>query len=466
MLELHAGLTTATAQSAAVEAGANCQVVLRSELLQLPCLDLLERLRAEADENPALELEIAWPEEPGGGARTTRGWSFDAREGARDGLSDVVARAPTPYGLRDELHRRLAWAADQCQARIAGYLIECIDERGYLTTTILEAARELGVTPAEVEVALRSIQRVAPPGVGARNLRECLLLQLAALPDLPPARHAVVERWVRTLEPGVTPALSAEAAVDDAELADALALVRARLVPYPGRSFRAPWHSLLPTACAPPPPDVMLSRRGNEIDVEIATSRMVSARVARAYQRLDDALRAARRLGAHSAGPESAAEEQAREQVRAARRFIWSLQQRERCLYRVTRAIVICQREFLLGGPRCHRSLTHRRIAELTGLHESTVCRATAGKLVQMPGDLRGGYGQCTGFEVFFDDALPARTLLRELIDGEDRRAPLTDAQLQEELRGHGLVLARRTVNKYRRALGIPPAAERGQPAA
>ena len=459
MLGLRAELRAATAQLATV----GCQVVLRSELLELPCLDLLERLRAEADENPALELEIAPPDlAESGEFLVTGGECAHGGPGPsdRDAISDALGRAPASYGLRDELHRRLAWSPDERRARVAGYLIECIDERGYLTTTILDAARELGVAPAEVEAALRTIQRIAPAGVGARDLRECLLLQLAALPDLLPATRSAVERWVRGLEAGGGRALAPCAAPGDAELATTLAWVRARLVPYPGLRFRPPWHGLLGCTRAAAPPDVLLSRHGDEIAVEITTSRMVSARVADAYQRLDEACRGAHRRS------EGDAEARAREQVRAARRLIWSLQQRERGLYRVARAIVTCQREFLLHGPLHHRPLTHRRIARLTGLHESTVCRATAGKLVQMPGDRQRSHGECTSFEIFFDDALPARTLLRDLIDGEDPREPLTDAQLQTLLGERGHDLARRTVNKYRRVLGIPSAAERARPAA
>lgn len=457
MLELRAELTAAGHQMVGAEAQVSCQMVLRSELLQLPTLDLLERLRAEAEENPALELEITWPTEPAVSAGMPPAWGGRGLAG-HDAPGDVLARAAAPYDLRDELHRRLAWSADGCGARIAGYLIECLDERGYLTTTILDAARELRVAPAEVEAALRTVQAIAPPGVGARDLRECLLLQLAALPDLPPTRRATVERWVRGLQAGDERVLSCQGLLTDADLAETLALVRALLVPYPGLQFRAPWSGVLRTTPAPPPPDVVLSRAGDEIVVEVATSRMVSVRVAAAYEQLDRALRGSVEC--------SAGEAEAREQVRSARRLIWSLQQRERSLHRVARAITLCQREFLLHGPLHHRPLTHRRIAELTGLHESTVCRATAGKLVQLPGDRQGSHGECTGFEVFFDDALPARTILRELIDEEDPRAPRTDAELQALLRERGLAVARRTVNKYRRALGIPSAAERARPAA
>lgn len=457
MLELRTDLTATTGQLTSTETQVSCQVVLRSELLQLPCLDLLERLRAEAEDNPALELQIASPAELAMPVDVLVAMpDFDHRtSGACEGASAYsLDRVAAPYDLRDELHRRLAWTGNDCQTRIASYLIECIDERGYLSTTILDAARELRVDPAEVEMALRTIQTVAPPGVGARDLRECLLLQLAALTDLPPERRARVEAWLRGLEIGQGNAIRAQVAPTASELAEIVSVVRERLTPYPGLQFRPAWHTVSKTGSAAAPPDVLLSREGDGIAVEITTSRMVVARVAEAYRRLDESLRASDLRARDEAAV------QAREQVRAARRLIWSLRQRERSLYRVTRAIVACQREFLLRGPRHHRPLTHRRIAELTGLHESTVCRATAGKLVQMPS------GECTGFEVFFDDALPARTVLRELVDSEDPQAPLTDAELQGRLEELGFEVARRTVNKYRRALGIPSAAERARSAA
>ena len=113
------------------------------------------------------------------------------------------------------------------------------------------------------------------------------------------------------------------------------------------------------------------------------------------------------------------------------------------------------QREFILEGPLALQPLTHKEIAEATGLHESTISRAVSGKIVMLPD------GECVPYSVFFDDALPARTAMRGILAAERPEAPYTDEQLQQLMAERGYQIARRTVNKYRNVLGIPSAAQR-----
>jgi len=423
----------------------NCQLIVRSELLELPCLDLLARIHDEAEENPALEVEceLPWEEVPTVATRyaSARQWE--------DAPTDPAARAPSDFDLRDELHRRIGWTAEGRRQEIAAWLIECIDERGYLSTSIFEAALELHEEAAEVEAALRAVQRVAPPGVGARNLRECLLLQLDELPDVPGYVRTVVEHCDRALDHGGWPALCESLGLTAAQSREALRVIRSHLKPYPGEQFRTRWHHLLPSNPQATRPDVILTQHGDEIEVALTTSRALTVRVAAAYRRLDERMRRS------SMRAEDGATKEVRSQVRSARQLIWSLQERERSLFRISKAIVEQQREFILGGPLDHVPLTHKRISELTGLHESTVSRATMGKLVQMPS------GASVPFTVFFDDALPAKTVLRGILAGEAAVSPLTDEELQAALHEEGYPIARRTVNKYRRALGIPSSTER-----
>ncbi len=446
MLELQSSLVTSADQTP----GVNCQLIIRSELLELPYLALLRRLRDEIEENPALELEFendadellaaiphATPDYPVGSYRDD------------DSYRDPTVSAPSPYDLRDELLQRIGWVTSGRLREIAVHLIETIDERGYLTTKTLEAAYALEVDPAKVEEAVSAIQAIAPPGVGARDLKECLLLQLDALPEQKEHVRLVVEHCEEAMERGGWEGLQAALGLTDRQMREALDILRSELAPYPGQQFRTNWEHLLPDNTHAKRPDVVLSVHGEEIAVELTTSATMRLSVAEAYRRFDGRMR---QLNLR-AGDESA--RRAREQVRAARQMIWSLQQRERSLYRITRAIVQEQRDFLLEGPLAHRPLTHKRIAEITGLHESTVSRATAGKLVQMPG------GDSVLFNVFFDDAIPARTMLRTLISAEPAEAPLTDEELQEAMAERGFDLARRTVNKYRRALGIPSSTDR-----
>ncbi|MEA3401036.1 MAG: hypothetical protein U9R79_07305 [Armatimonadota bacterium] len=441
MLQLRSEVVAAVDQVPSV----NCQLIMRSELLELPYLDLLARVREEAEENPAVELEYDPPCE----IPTFSTGQYVPPHGCGNRPADPTARAPADRTLREELHRRIGWAADGRLREIALYLIENIDDGGYLTTTLLDAAFELDAEPAEVEEALGALQSVAPPGVGARDLQECLLLQLDALSHVPDHVRAVVEHCEQVLDGDGGASLRRSLGLTQAQFREALELIRTRLTPYPGEQFRPRWHHLLPNNRHATHPDVLLVSAGDRIEVELATSRRIHVRVAEAYRRLDDRMRAL------SLRADDEATSAARAHVRAARQLIWSLQQRERSLYAITRAIVDHQREFILEGPLAHRPLTHKRIAQVTGLHESTVSRATMDKLVMLPS------GDSVAFSVFFDDALPAKTVLRSLVAGEPASSPWTDEELQELMAERGFDIARRTVNKYRRALGIPSSGQR-----
>jgi len=426
----------------------NSQLIVRSELLALPYLDLCERIQREADENPALELEVTslGPEVP---TRVAETWSRGggARDG--DGWQDPTLRAPAEFTLRDELRRRASCEIDGDQRGIIEYLIETVDERGWLATTELDASFELSVSEEEVREAMEVLQRIAPPGVGARNLRECLLLQLDAIDDEPPHVRAVLTSCGEALGPSGWARVAASLSLSEGEVAEALAFIRDRLNPYPGEQFRPEWSEILPDSPMATEPDAIVTMDGEQLEVTLTTTRSISLRLGEAYRRLDENMRALNQR----AGDEATT--QARAQARSARQLVWSLQQRERSLYQITCEIVRAQREFILEGPLHLCPLTHKQIAEITGLHESTISRAVSGKLMMLPG------GECVSYSVFFDDALPARTVIKGLIADEAPDTPLTDEHLQTLMAERGFELALRTVNKYRHALGIPSAARR-----
>lgn len=448
MLELRTDFTARPEQTATV----NSQLIIRSELLALPHHELLQRIRQEVDQNPALELEVA-PLDAEVPVRVVDGY------GSRGGgdpanWTDPTLRAPAEYTLRDELRRLSSCSLEPHQRPIADYLIETIDERGYLGTTALDAAFELGADERAVERAIRVLQEIAPPGVAARDLRECLLLQLDALEEEPPHVREVLQCCGRVAEPAGWAGVARALCLSDAQVRSALDFIRERLHPYPGEQFRPQWDHLLPDNPLVTEPDAIVSICDQEPEVTLTSSRTINLRLADAYRRLDESMRALRQR----AGDEATT--RARAQVRAARQLVWSLQQRERSLHRITTAMVHRQRQFILEGPLALEPLTHKQIAEMTGLHESTISRAVADKIIMLPG------GECVLYSVFFDDALPARTVMRGIIAGESPDAPFTDEQLQQLMARRGFRLARRTVNKYRHALGIPSATRRRADAA
>lgn len=427
----------------------NCQLIIRSELLALPHQELVQRIQQEVEENPALELELT-PVEAEVPIRVIEG--YGAPSGEPDSWTDHTTRTPARYTLRDELHRLAACSLPAKRLKLVDFLIEAIDEDGYLRIAAWEAAQQLGVTEAAVEEAIADLQGIAPPGVGARDLTECLLLQLDALEYEPPHVRAVVESCARVVPTGGWGALARLLDLTEEQVAAALTFIRRRLYPYPGRQFRPAWDYLLPDNPSATYPDAIISLSAGELEVTLTSSRTINLRLAEAYRRLDEGMRALSQRASDEATT------RARAQARAARQLIWSLQQRERSLYRITTAIVRCQRDFILDGPLALRPLTHKQIAEITGLHESTVSRAVAGKIAMLPS------GECVSYAVFFDDALPARTVMRRIIATEPPEAPFTDEQLQQLMAERGYVIARRTVNKYRNALGIPSAAQRRSP--
>ncbi|MCD6361011.1 MAG: RNA polymerase factor sigma-54 [Armatimonadetes bacterium] len=443
MLELRTDFITRPEQTATV----NCQLIIRSELLALPHQELTQRIREEAEANPALELEMnPLPSEIP--LRVVGGYAAGG-PADRDARNDVIAQTPAEYTLRDELHRLAACSLQAQQLEIVDWLIEAIDERGYLSATALDAAFELGVSEQEVEDAIAALQQLAPPGVGARDLRECLLLQLSALENEPPHVRDILRVCSEALAPDGWARVAAALQLTDEQISEALEFIRSNLRPYPGEQFRPQWQHLLPDNPLATIPDAIISLCDDRLEVTLTTSRTINLRLAEAYRRLDENMRA---LGLR-AGDEATT--RARAQVRAARQLVWSLQQRERSLYNITTAIVSCQRDFILEGALALRPLTHKQIAEMTGLHESTVSRAVSGKTVMLPD------GATVSYSVFFDDALPARTVMQRIIASEPPDAPFTDEQLQQLMAERGYPIARRTVNKYRHVLGIPSAMQR-----
>lgn len=410
------------------------QVVARAALLELPQDGLEERIREELEGNPALEL-----------VDTPGAMRIGAARGESEPLGDLLEHYAAPVSLGDDL---LWQARAVCRGRRLAqveYLIESLDPRGFLTSALPAIAGELRARESDVLAALEVLQSLDPAGIGARDLPECLRLQVLRMgvDQAPPGLLGFIDGEFReVVQSGDPRALHSLAGRGTGVY---MRFISECLYPYPADLFRPP-HVSQETAVPARLPDAALERDGGCLRVTVPMSTRIALQVNSAYDRL------ARTV--HESMSESDAE-QVRRMVQGARSFITNLAHRHQVIAQVTAALIDEQREFLIYGPQALKPLTKKELAQRLNMHESTICRATRGKCVMLPD------GEVLPFDVFFEDALPAKAALARLVRQEPPDAPYTDADLAHELTAQGHAVARRTVGKYRDALGIPPAAER-----
>jgi len=451
------------------------QQVIR--LLQLPTMELIEQVRQELESNPALEEGSPEPglepdaegvrdSAPAGDASETDdgmdAWlKLAAEEGPReardrDREDDMEQRRENRLvrveTLEDHLLEQLHESeAAEPQVRLAELLIGNLDDTGYLTTPLQELAGPAGVAVKDLEGALALVQSLEPVGVGARDLRECLLLQLRQMKGDSALAVRIVEGHLAALEvpgPAGHAKLAKALGVRPEALEAAIRQIRS-CDPRPGGRF------------APPPqtvyPDVRVDKVEGQYVVALNDAGLPPLRLSQAYREM---LANRARLG-------RAEREYLQERFRSALMLMRGIEQRRVNLHRVVEHIVKTQRDFLDRGPAHLVPLTLREVADAIGVHESTVSRIVANKYVATP---RG----TLPLKTFFSNRLPAassagasatavRERIRDLVSTEPTAAPRSDDQLADLLRAEGIAIARRTVTKYREALKIPAAWQRRQ---
>jgi len=331
-----------------------------------------------------------------------------------------------------------------------GFLIEALDDDGYLAQPLEELVDvlpdELGDDPEELleelRIALHHVQHFDPTGVGARNPRECLLLQLAVLAKTPVQElaTAIVASHLDQLAARDFARIKKGLGCNDDALRDAQTLIKS-LNPRPGAQYTA-----LDTRYVIP--DVVVKKVRGRWTTQLNSDAMPRLRINRLYAEL---LRQNR--GSASSGLGG--------QLQEAKWLIKNVQQRFDTILRVSQAIVDRQRAFFDHGEVAMRPLTLREIADTLGLHESTISRVTTQKYLASP---RGVYElkYFFGSHVSTDTGGAAsstaiRALIKQLVSAEDGQKPLSDARIAEILGEQGIVVARRTVAKYRESLNIPP---------
>jgi len=448
-------------------------------LLQLSTLELNQELERFLQENPLLEREddSHEPAQPLPQTRETTSAGDEQRSpadapgdeappefegpdlsgmdhaplgGGRDDAEDgefqqVAAEATT---LRAHLLTQLSeMNLSERDRRLVTLLVDSLDDEGHLAHEIDELLEmlpdELAVDPEELQIALKHLQNFEPAGVGARNLGECLALQLAALPQGTPYREQALEI--------VTHHLDALAARDFAKLKKLLKCddeclrgaqkLIVSLNPRPGRDFSTEETRYVV-------PDVIIRKIKGVWMATLNPDAMPKLRINRLYA---DILSRNR----------SAGSQQLASQLQEAKWLIKNVQQRFETILRVSQAIVDRQRHFLEHGEVAMRPLVLREIADTLSLHESTVSRVTTQKFMHTPRgifELKYFFGSHVTTEAGGAASSTAiRALIKQFVSAENSRKPLSDSQLSEILGQQGIVIARRTVAKYRESLQILP---------
>jgi RNA polymerase sigma-54 factor len=455
------------------------------KLLQLSRLELQQAVREELEVNPALEedaeestevqetMEASPPEalpdssEPSEAsaakelidrvdwdyyfgdnatASGTRGERDREEEDGRPYYENLLTRKPS---LAEYLEMQINLSpVDDAVAGIAPYLIGNIDENGYLKVSAEETASALGKPLEDVERAIAKIQTLDPAGVGARDLRECLMIQARekgeefSLPLRILTEH--FDLFTRGDVAGVVRRLKLSREV----VREAFQKL-VTLWPKPGRAFMGDdVHYITP--------DAYVIKRDDQWVVTLNEDGQPRLRLSSYYR---DLLSAGDRLGKED-------KEFLKQKINSALWFIKSIHQRQRTIYKVVESIMRIQREFLEHGPRSLKPLTLRDVAEDISMHESTVSRVTNNKYVYTPHGIfelkfffNSGLNRDGGEENIASKSV--KEVILEIIRGEGEEKPLSDQDLVRILRNQGIRIARRTVTKYRQAMGVLPSSKR-----
>jgi len=434
------------------------------KMLQLSNIELSERIAEELMENPALEVEereidyernvekeITADEKNN---KYDEGFEdeyffedksfirIDESSGAdkkREFIEGAISREET---LKEYLlwQLRLLDISEE-EFKIAEVLISYLDPQGYLPEAIQDITNELNVPSEKLDEIVRIIQSLDPPGVGARDIKECLLLQLRNRGSFPLAEK-ITESHLNSIKLKKFDEVAKKLKVSETKVKEAFSLI-SKLEPYPGRQFYSEDIKYII-------PEVIIEERDGKWEVFSSNYSIPRLKV---NNYLENLLR--------RKDTEKRIKDFAADKVQRAKNFIHSIEQRESTLIRVTRMILEKQKDFFEKGPKYLKPLTLRDVSEDVGLHESTISRITSSKYVQTPFGI-------FPLKYFFSNPIPAhgnreysatsiREMIKDIIQNEGMKKHLSDQKIADLLAKRGIKIARRTVSKYRKALNILP---------
>ena len=432
-------------------------------ILQMSSLELSEYIQQEMAENPVLELREEGDSPEGDTvdaveddtAPEVEWWEYflDRSDlgyiGGQEPKShyeQYKAAAPSLHEhLLFQMHIALNQEEDQ---RIGAFLIGSIDDNGYLRISLEEAAASLGVSIARVAEVLKVIQGFEPYGVGARDLTECLLIQLTQTNRLYPQVERIVRNYLGDLAQGRLAKIAATLKMNVVEVQDIADLIKT-LDPKPGRQYGSGGdvRYLIP--------DVTVEKVNDEYVIIVNDGNSPRLMISPMYREM------MRQPGVFNSETRKYIEDR----INSAHWLIKSIEQRRLTLYNTTKCLVEAQRDFLEKGIKHMKPLNLKQIADQVGVHESTISRVTNNKYIQTPqGVFELKYFFCSGLESRHGERYSSRSIkrvLKELIIEEDARNPSSDQQIADKLRSRGIKISRRTVAKYRMELGIESTAKR-----
>tara|TARA_R110000850_G_scaffold261695_2_gene389810 strand:- start:1577 stop:3076 length:1500 start_codon:yes stop_codon:yes gene_type:complete len=436
------------------------------QLLQTPTLELRQLVQQEMVENPTLEeesTEISLEE----ATNPAEDEDFDKEfaelsqldEEWREYMAQSRAAAPRrddaderyqfvmdsiveSVTLQEHLLNQLSVSDEVGEGReLAAMLIGNIDENGFLQVDIEELSFDMGIPFDDLVTAREAVKAFDPVGVGAADLRECLLIQLERLGKHHSLEYRVVDHYLEDLARKRYPQIAKRLSVEPEQITKAAEFI-AMLDPRPGSRFGTDTNTYVN-------PDVSVERLGDEWLVTMNNEQIPRLRISNAYKDL------------MASGEGREARSYIRDKIRAGKFLIKSIHQRQQTIQSIASEIVKRQKEFLDLGPSKLKPMNMAQVADVVGVHETTVSRAVSGKYISTPhGVFEMKYFFTTGYETEDGDTLSntsVKQALAELIADEDQKKPLSDQRLVVELEKSGIKIARRTVAKYREELNILP---------
>ncbi|MBP1729805.1 MAG: polymerase sigma54 factor [Deltaproteobacteria bacterium] len=424
-------------------------------LLQLSQMELLEAIELEIKENPVLEIEEEAAEQK----------EIQKKEEVTEWLErfspseDYVGREEKDFldyenmvrktnDLRDYLRWQVGVSDFSRDERVwAEWIIENIDDNGYLASPLEEISGASGIPADHLEGVLKKVQKLDPSGVGARDLKECVLIQYEDRGEKDPAFEAVVSSYFELFRKMDLRDIAKKAGYPVEKIREIFEMIKS-FDPKPGRNYEGDQTIYVV-------PDVHVVKTEDGFEVFLNDEGMPELKMSRYYMNLytDEKLN-------------GDAREYIKKKIKQAEWFMKSLEQRQKTLYLVSKSIVDFQQEFFEKGVRCLKPLILKDVAHYIGVHESTVSRITTNKYMGTPfGVYEMKFFFTTGVGSEFGDAVSTNAvmdLITEIISKEDKKDPLKDEEIVALLKTqHTITIARRTVAKYREVLHIQSSRER-----